>query len=343
VKGPAPVLCSAIDLPDAGVPDWLHLLPAGLIRTVDGRGPFRVADAGALIKASMAAGKLAVDECHSIDHAQVRGGSAPARGWITEMEARADGIWGRVDWSGVGRRIMEEREYRGTSPVIFADKGGTILSIARASLTNTPNLRGLATLHSEEPSMDFRAWLIEALGLAADADDAAIQAAVNGKLSGGDKSLQSQVSAIAVAAGLAADAAPAAVLLGVQQLAAGPDADVVKSLQSELATTAIKLQTMEQAGLRRDATQFVDAAIAEGRVGVKPMRDRYISMHMANPAGTEELVGALPAIGAGAVLPTAPGARDDAGLTEEDRRTATLLSIDPAEFAKDRAAEKEAL
>lgn len=48
------------------------------------------------IRASMAAGKLPVDECHATDKAAPDGRQAPARGWIVQMEVRADGLWGRV-------------------------------------------------------------------------------------------------------------------------------------------------------------------------------------------------------------------------------------------------------
>lgn len=184
VKGSLRVLCSSIALPDGDVPEWLHLLPAGEVRTVDGRGPYRVADAAALMSASLAGGKLPLDENHATDLATPKGGAAPARGCIAELAQRDDGIWGRVEWTGTGRRMMEDREYRGVSPVIVHDKGLTIGAILRASLTNTPNLAGLVALHSQENVMDSRAWLIEALGLDADVADDAIKAVMTKAMEG---------------------------------------------------------------------------------------------------------------------------------------------------------------
>ncbi|MGY6517055.1 phage protease, partial [Vibrio parahaemolyticus] len=74
--------------------------------------------------------------------------SAPARGWIVALQARRDGIWGKVEWTPEGRKLVPG--YRGISPVIRHDKqSGRIDAILRASLTNTPNLSGLVTLHSE--------------------------------------------------------------------------------------------------------------------------------------------------------------------------------------------------
>ena len=141
-------LCSAIELPSGTVPDWLHLLPVGEISTNDGRGPYRAPDASALIASSLVGGKLCLDENHATDLLAPKGGSAPARGWIVELQSRDDGIWGRVEWTPAGRRLMEAGEYRGVSPVIAHRRDGTVTAILRASLTNTPNLRGLTSLHS---------------------------------------------------------------------------------------------------------------------------------------------------------------------------------------------------
>ena len=155
-------------------PDWLHLLPAGEIRTNDGRGPYRVPDARALIAGSMAGGKLVLDEDHATDLAAPKGLPAPARGWITELQNRADGIWGRVAWTAEGRRMVEAREYRGISPVIVHAKDGTVTALLRATLTNTPNLTGLIALHAKENDMELRSALIRMLDLPATSDDTAI-------------------------------------------------------------------------------------------------------------------------------------------------------------------------
>lgn len=302
---PVPVLCSAIELPAGGVPDWLHLLPATEAHTADGRGPYRVADAAALMAASLpAGGKLVLDENHATDLIAPKGGSAPARGWIVALESRADGIWGQVEWTGSGRQMIEDRQYRGVSPVITHRADGTVTGILRASLTNTPNLTGLVSLHMEN-TMDLRQTLVELLKLDGDADDAAILAALRTKMGdGGDAAtvaLQSALKPIALAAGLTETADAAAVLVGVQQLASGGD-DKITALQSEIAGLTTQIGALETAGKRKDAVAVIDAAIAAGRIGVRAARDEYIALQMSDPARTTKLIAAMPTVKTGQIV-----------------------------------------
>lgn len=338
---PSIALCSAIAIaPSDAAPEWLHLLPAGEIFTKDGRGPYRATDAVALMAASLKSGdKLVLDENHATDLAGPRGDEAPARAWIMELQQRQDGIWGRVDWTEAAKTRRIWTEYRGVSPVILHRKDGTIDAVLRASLTNTPNFRGLATLHSQENSMDFRAWLIEALGLGSDADDAAIQAALTAKFEGkkedAETALQSALNPIAQAVGLATGSNAAAILVGVQQLAAtGGRDEIITSLQSELAGVTTQLNTLRDDGKRNAATAFVDGAIAAQRVGVKPMRERYITMHMADPIGTAELINAMPCLTPSGTTAIPPADRKAGALGTADTNVIALMGIDPEAYKK---------
>lgn len=147
-------LCAAVALPAFGndVPQWVHLLPAGQVRTVDGRGPYIVSDMAALASASLKAGqKLPIDENHATDKGAVLGLPAPARGWIVALECRESGLWGKVEWTAPGRQLMVDKAYVGISPAVLHTKDNRVVGVLRASLTNTPNLQGLTTLHSAEP------------------------------------------------------------------------------------------------------------------------------------------------------------------------------------------------
>lgn len=301
-------LCSAVPFASGdAVPEWINLLPAGQVMTVDGRGPYTVASMAALIAASLQDGdKLALDENHATDKGAVLGLPAPARGWIVALEEREGGLWGKVDWTPTGRQLMEDKAYKGVSPVILHDVKNRVGRVLRASLTNTPNLHGLVSLHSENltenGTMDWKAKLIELLGLDSSADDAAISAALAAKM-----------------------AAPAEKALCGQDLLVHP---AVVALQGQLTSQAQVIADLTNGQARRDATAFVDAAIREGRVGVKPLRDDYIALHMQDPARAEKLIGGMPRVAglgvASAVLSDDGG---DRGLVAEDRQVMALFGV----------------
>lgn len=294
-------LCAATPLPDSpDAPEWIHLVPSGTeIRTVDGRGPYHLTDLQAVIARST--GKLPIDENHSIDLAAPRGEASPARGYIVELQARADGIWGRADWTDTGRAMVADRAYLGISPVLVHDGKNNVLAIARASLTNRPNLEGLTSLHNQETSMTSA--VAKALGLADDAGEDQILTAI-GNLKAPQVSLQSQLGQIGVALGVAADAAPEAILTAAKAKSAAQPAEIT-ALQSQLTEVTNRLNEITTTTAREKAEAFVDAAIREGRVGVKPVRERYIAMHMQDPEGTAALIAAMPAIG-GELTTTVP-------------------------------------
>jgi phage I-like protein len=346
----AVALCAAVDLPaEAAAPEWVHLLPAGELRTGDGRGPYRVVDAAEVIAGSLQAFGDAgvIDENHATDLAAPRGEAAPARGWIKELQARADGIWGRVEWTAAGRRLVQGRAYRGISPVIQHTKDGRVTAILRASLVNRPNLRGLTALHQEN-DMDLLARLLTALGLPATTTEAAALAAVttlHAEALASTTALQAALDPIAIAVGLQAGAEPAAVLLGVQQKTAGAGGDdaTIAALQAELVTVTT-LNTLVADGKKKAAESFVDGAIKAGRVGVKPQRDRFVTMHMADAANAEALVNALPVLGNGGVIvpPPVPLANGEVSLNAEQRLAAKLLGIPEKDYAATLKEEREA-
>ncbi len=366
---------------DGSAPEWIQLLPKGAtITTVDGRGPYHVANAAELAAASLAAqgGKLLIDETHSTDLAAPEGRPAPARGWVVEVQSRPDGLYGRVDWTPAGKQLFADKAYRGISPALAVDGKGNVLAILRASLTNTPNLRGMAALHQEQSSMEkLLAALRAALGLAADASEdvvlnsvkelksgTALQSAlapiaeaagvakdasatqivtaVTAARAGVTTALQAQLAPIAKAAGLAATADAAAVLTAVTTLAAKGDTAIV-SLQSELKTVTTELNALKAAGATERATAFVDGAIKEGRVGVKPLREHYITMHAADPARVEKEIKAMPILGPSGTTITPPENKDGkVELNAAQLAAANLLGIKPDDYRKTLEAEAAA-
>jgi len=303
-------LCSAVAIGAAGdgAPEWVHLLPAGEIRTVDGRGPYRVKSMQSVAALLPEGGKLPIDENHATDKGgKALGMPAPARGWIVALEAREDGLWGKVEWTGEGQRLMADKAYAGISPVILHSKSGEVVQVLRASLTNTPNLEGLVALHSEGSTMDWKAKLIELLGLDGSADDDAIMAALKAKME--------------------EEPAPA---LQSQEIDANHP--LIVALQSELADVTGQLNTFVENTSRKDATAFVDGEIARGRVGIKPMRDKYITMHMENAERTEELIGAMPILKGTSGTEIIAPQTDDKGLDATDRQVIALMGVSEEEY-----------
>lgn len=333
-------LCSAIDMAGDGAPEWVHLLPAGEIRTGDGRGPYRVGSMAELIATSLPAGaRLVLDENHATDLAAPKGLPAPAAGWIVALEARADGLWGRVEWTEAGKALVAGRAYRGISPVIIHDRAGNVVALQRASLVNVPNLKGLVALHQEQSMNPLLAKLIAKLGLADGTSEDAVLAAIDTSRS---VALQAQLGRVATAVGLGADANEQAVLGAIQSR---PSPDAVTALQAELATVTTELNTLKTAGAKARAETFVDGAIKAGRVGVKPLRDHYVSRHMADPASVEKEIGAMPVLNGQTIVPQVErGARDAGGnrvLTAEQERAIQLMGVNRDAFIKQLEVEEQ--
>ena len=110
-------------------------------------------------------------------------------GWIMALEARSDGLWGRMTWTPEGREMLQNGAFKFVSPVfigkpIAQENGKTVfepIAFKSLALTNEPNLP-LPPLANSKDSMTT---ITEILGLAADANaDQIIEAAraLNGRV-----------------------------------------------------------------------------------------------------------------------------------------------------------------
>lgn len=320
MKSPATTtaMMSAMPLPDvtgaAEAPEWVHLLPAGDARTQDGRGPYVYPDLQSVIAASFARSpKIPLDENHATERAPSIGAASPARGYIVEMEAREDGLWGRVDWTNSGRALMEDRAYLGLSPVLLCAKSDrkTVVAIKSVALTNNPNLLGIAQLNDQETEMEeLVAKLKGMLGLSEDDDTdkmwstlhAVLDAAAAEKAQKASMAeAQTALAGIAKALGQPEDITPEALVEAAQSaqtvVEAGDNAEVITELQTQLAEVSTELNTLKSERAHEKAVAFVDGAMAKGAAITAKLRDRYISMHTKDPEGTEELIDGLPRIG----------------------------------------------
>lgn len=291
---------AAMDLPaGADVPEWVHLLPAGqAITTFDGRGPYRLTDAAAVIAASMAQPRgMLIDVNHATDLLAPKGGDAPARGWIKELQARDDGIWGRIDWNPSGRALLADRSYKGLSPVIEYFPGGTIARILRASLTNYPNLQHLTALNMESSVTlpTFLARLAEKLGQPATATEEQLLAAIPART---DTALQSQMTAIGTALGVDGGNGTA-VLAAVQAMQAA---------QATTVTQAAQIAALQTAQKQGAADAWMAAQIAAKRGIPADKRPGLIALHMQDAAQAEAVAKLYPDLGPAAATGAAPAA-----------------------------------
>ncbi|MEW5885551.1 MAG: phage protease [Pseudomonadota bacterium] len=131
-------------------PQWVHLLPAGTFAGRDGRGPYTL-DADAVLAAFAAhGGDLPLDYEHQTLDAASKAGPVPVAGWIEALEARTDGIWGRVRWTAQAAELLAARAYRYLSPVFrYLTADARVVALDGAALTHTPNLAALQAAASQ--------------------------------------------------------------------------------------------------------------------------------------------------------------------------------------------------
>ncbi len=130
----------------AELPEWLRLLPLGQVNLVDGRPPFEV-DPQSLADMVQAFGDRGTDLVIDYEHQSLKGGQAPAAGWIKDLEVREDGLWAKVEWTGQAEEYLKRREYRYFSPVLRLDPDSRRpQELMNVALTNVPAIQGLSPL-----------------------------------------------------------------------------------------------------------------------------------------------------------------------------------------------------
>ena len=307
----------ALNIEGGAAPEWIELIPAGAVVVgVDGRR-WANPDPAAVITASRAVNRpLPIDWEHATEHRAPTGQEAPAAGWIEGLELREGAIWGRVAWTPRAANQVRDREYRFVSPVFTYGRAAPnpISRIENVALTNTPNLTLRALNRAGSPSetdVDLASQLREALGLAADADDAAI-----------------------VAAARTARAANRPANVDMARYAVRSDLDAMTARATNAET---RLKELDAAAADAAVEGALDQAQREGKV-TPASRPAFLAMCKAE-GGLDRfkaLAVTLPVIAGAAASFTArkpEGAADD-GLTEEERAVCRATGRDPAEFAR---------
>lgn len=327
-----------------GVPEWLHLIPTGTFAGVDGRGPYVNDNPEALVALFNSEGrKLPIDENHSIDLLSSKGQSTPARGWIVALENRADGVWGKVEWTPEGKAMMTSRSYGFLSPVFLhtAKMPYRVGKLVSAALTNNPNLNSLKSLHTREDAVMLKE-IREALGLPETADEAAVLAAVKSAhtASTAHAALMPRFAALANApAGTTGDALVTALQSAVTKpVLPGDAATEVAELKGQVLALQNQLTGYVQVTSQERATTTIDKAIAEGKI-MPVLRDLYISRHVKDAAEVEKEIALLPSLhtgGVGGRLLPKSGGEAGAEPDADEKAVMAMMGVDPAAYAETR-------
>lgn len=175
-------LSAAIAKANGKAPDWVELIPAGPVVTGrDGRTWLFDEQAQQMVLGLFTARsiELPIDWEHATQSKAPNGEEAPAAAWIAQLEIRAGGLWGQVNWTPRGGEQVVAREYRFLSPVFdYEADGGRIVRLVSAGLTNVPNFL-LTALNHENPEFNVKLSpaLLALLGLPEAATEADVLAA----------------------------------------------------------------------------------------------------------------------------------------------------------------------
>jgi phage I-like protein len=264
---------------DRDPPTALRLVPAGEFRARDGRPEglaawaITAASAADAIRYARAQRDDAViDYEHQTLHAVANGQPAPAAGWWSAagMEYRdlpaeqGGGLWATdLRWTPRAAEMIRAGEYRYFSPVIAWDKRtGIVHAVPLGALTNRAAVDGLTDLSAlsalaagldltpPETPMDLDS-LRQLLGLAADADEAAVTAAIAALKAreAAAASAQSRIDALSaelaeLRSAAAGDSVPAAVY----------------------AETLTALRSLQRTGSAAELDRLLQEGLADGRI-----------------------------------------------------------------------------
>lgn len=309
------------DFPAAtyGEERWIKLLPAGRFRLRDGRGgDLNTGDLTSMqeivnrTRSYFGSTDIMVDYDHELVRAAKHEGRAEAAGWITALEARADGIYGRVEWTATAADKIASKAYRYISPWFQTLKDGRVYKLINAALVNTPAL-DLIAANMELPSMEkptLEAQLREILSLASDADEATMLEAVR--------------------------------TLAAKTVSASASPDPSAFVPMAVFTQAVAEANSLRAGVAEDeAHRLVDAAIAAGAM-IPALEPWAVELCRVNlPAFRSFLASTGPALmtiysGASqgeAARRASLQVDPKTGLNEMEHRIAASLDLSAAEFS----------
>lgn len=247
------------DLP----PEWIQLTQRGSIVARDGR-PF-VFNPERLVEEFRAGGlKLPIDFNHESEFTETLG-ARPARAWIVDLEARPEGLFGKVEWGADAISALKAKAYRYISPSIFLEADAVTARLLKgAALVSSPALN-MPAIAAASPQQET-----------------------------------SMSKAILAALGLAETAPEADAVAAVARLKAGDPALFVPKVQHEATLTALaaaekKLKDADDAAHVARCSTLVDDAINGGKIA-PAAKEQYLALATSNYDGTKAAIDAMPVV-----------------------------------------------
>lgn len=223
----------------------------------------------------------------------VDNGPVPAAGWF-QLEARPDGLWAvNVRWTETAARLLRAGEYRYWSPV-FWEEDGHIRQLDMIGLTNQPATVDQMPLVASASGDPMRERVIQLLGLAQEATDEQIEAAL--------AELQRQASQLEQARALLAEAGITAEIGSDQAHGQAMAAAANALLAARVGELEAELATLRSQLLDSEAQATIDAALSEGRIHAAS-REYWLERYRQNPRAVRAHLASLRP---GHAVPTAP-------------------------------------
>lgn len=329
--------------------DLVPIFPAGMITGDDGRGPYYMQDAAAVIQASRRQNvDLVIDRDHAADLAP-RGTQVKAAGWIKEMVEQDGAIFARVEWTATARQELDAKEYRYISPsFLFNPETRVITRILRATLTNTPNFDMVAVasagagdqennhLTPKETTMTTKVLLALAavMGLAATSTEDQIETAAKNTIEE-NKTLKAELASIRTSLKLADTADAKAVTETAASLfKAANEPDPAKFVPMDVhKETASQLKALQQSSGQDKATAAVETAMKAGKIA--PTQKAWALGYASKDLKAfEDFVSTAPVIVTAAAIVQGSPTQAVQDLSAADREVCSQLGLTEEQFKK---------
>lgn len=309
--------CHLVELTSNSAPEWVHLIPSGEFTGRDGRGPYKL-DAAAVLEAFNHWGMpISIDYEHQSLNTIENGQPAPAACWITALESRDTGIWGKAEWTERGATYVTTKEYRYISPVFDYTADNTVVRLVGAGLTNMPNLYLTSINRFHQPkghTMDMNELknrIVYLLNLPNTSTDDEILAHISRVFAAHTQS-EPLIAQMRSSLKLATDAPLTSVAHAVSQtVSATPDLTKFVPMD-EYQRVSHQLNTIQQEARTKHAEDLLKQAIEAGKVA--PASEAYFRQQaLANPDSFATFIATAPVVVQTGAHTTKPPKSDGSG------------------------------